>query len=377
MTAPRSEPELVETIRYADGPLRIRGGGTRPIGNRVGGDPLDVSAISGISLYDPGALTMVAKAGTPLAEIEATLAAEGQQLAFEPMDHRPLLGTAGNPTIGGAVAGNVSGPRRVRVGACVDFMLGVRFVDGRGDVVKNGGRAMKNVTGYDLVKLTTGAWGTLGVLTEAAFKVLPKPETAASLTLHGLTTARAVAAMSRALGSPYEVNGAAHVPNGTDGVPVTFIRVEGFEDSVAYRLEQLRDTLADFGEMADISNPDEVVRQWRSIGTVESFCDDGNDIWRISTIPSKAPDIISRMPNGTSVALDWGGGLIWASCTPGFDLRAHLAPFTGHATLIRASDETRRKLKVFHPEPAPLAQIAAGLRAQFDPRGILNPGLMG
>jgi len=377
MTLPRSEAELAETIRDADGPLHIRGGGTRPIGNPVEGDPLEVSAISGISLYDPGALTMVAKAGTPLAEIEAALAAEGQHLAFEPVDYRPLLGTEGETTIGGVVAGNVSGSRRVRVGACGDFMLGVRFVDGRGDIVRNGGRAMKNVTGYDLVKLMTGSRGTLGVLTEATFKVLPKPETEASLTIHGLTAANAAAAMSRALGSPYEVTGAAHIPDPPGGRPTTFIRVEGFEDSVAYRLRRLRDELADFGEMADRSDPVKAGQQWHAIGTVEGFRDDGNDIWRISAIPSKGPEIATRMPEGTAVAFDWGGGLIWASCAPGTDLRTHLAPFTGHATLIRAGDETRRKLDVFHPEPAPLARIAADLRAQFDPRGILNPGLMG
>ncbi|WP_333714723.1 FAD-binding protein, partial [Yoonia sp.] len=153
---PKTEEELAQMIAGANGPLRIQGGGTRAIGHAMG-EVLSTSALAGISLYEPGALTIVAGAGTPVAEIEKTLAAENQRLAFEPMDHRALLGTTGTPTLGGLAAANVSGPRRISVGACRDFMLGVRFVDGAGTIVKNGGRVMKNVTGYDLVKLMAGS----------------------------------------------------------------------------------------------------------------------------------------------------------------------------------------------------------------------------
>ena len=184
-----SEEELAEAVRDAGGPLRIRGGGTRPVGRPVAGAALDVSGLCGIRLYEPGALTLVAAAGTPLAEIEAALAGEGQRLAFEPADWRGLLGTTGEPTLGGVIAANVSGPRRVQAGAARDALLGVRFVDGRGTVVKNGGRVMKNVTGYDLVKLMAGSWGTLGVLSEVSLKVLPAPEAAATLAITGLDDA--------------------------------------------------------------------------------------------------------------------------------------------------------------------------------------------
>ncbi len=374
---PSNEVELSEAIASAKGPLSIRGGGTRPIGSPVTGDLLSVAGLSGIELYEPGALTIVVRAGTALAEVEKALAAENQRLAFEPMDHRGLLGTSGTPTIGGVVAANVSGPRRIQVGAARDHLLGVRFVDGRGSVIKNGGRVMKNVTGYDLVKLMAGSFGTLGVLSEVSLKVLPKTDAIASLMIYGLSDDGAVAAMSKALGSPFEVSGAAHVNESADGVAVTFIRVEGFEASVAYRLAQLTDLLAGRGEIVTLTDHDKVAAQWRDIRDAKSHHASGDDIWRLSVKPSDAPAIAARMPRGTRVTYDWAGGLIWAGTDSGTDLRAAIGPFNGHATLIRADEATRAALPVFHPEPAPLAAISHGLRAKFDPRGILNPGLMG
>lgn len=184
MMTPTSEQELSECVSQAKGPIAIKGGGTRGVG--VDGDVLNTGDLTGIDLYEPGALTVVVKAGTALSEIETTLAGERQRLAFEPMDYRVLLGLKGEPTIGGIVAGNISGPRRIQVGAARDFTLGVRFVDGQGTIVQNGGRVMKNVTGYDLVKLMSGSWGTLGVLSEVSLKVLPMPEAEATLCVHGL-----------------------------------------------------------------------------------------------------------------------------------------------------------------------------------------------
>jgi len=243
MMKPTTEAELADIIVGANGPLSVRGGNTR--GMAGAGTALDMSGLSGIVTYEPGALTLVVQAGTPVEDVEAALAAEGQRLAFEPMDHRGLLGTDGTPTMGGVFAAGVSGPRRIAVGAARDFALGVRFVDGAGRIVKNGGRVMKNVTGYDLVKLQCGARGSLGVLTEVALKVLPEPETAASVLAFDQTQEAAVQAMARALGSPYEVTGAAHSPCGLAGRPVTALRVAGFEASVSYRAAQAAAALGD------------------------------------------------------------------------------------------------------------------------------------
>jgi glycolate oxidase FAD binding subunit len=298
--------------------------------------------------------------------VQARLAAENQRLAFEPMDHRALLGTSGEPTIGGMVAANVSGPRRISVGACRDFMLGVRFVDGAGNIVKNGGRVMKNVTGYDLVKLLTGSYGTLGVLTEVSLKVLPDVETQATLMLDGLDDATAVAAMAAAMSSPFEVTGAAHDP----AAGKTLLRLEGFAASVAYRAQSLAALLRPFGAVTVKDDAADVAAIWAAVRDVTAFAGQEGDVWRLSVKASDAPALVAKA-NARAVIYDWAGGLVWL-LTEG-DLRARLGAFAGHATLIRGTAD----LPVFQPEPASVAALTAGLRAKFDPRGILNPGMMG
>ena len=366
-----TESDLVEAIRGATGPLSIKAGGTRGMG--VAGDVLDVSGLSGITLYEPGALTLVAQTGTPIVQIEAALAGENQRLAFEPMDYRALLGTGGEPTLGGAVAANVSGPRRISVGAARDFALGVRFVDGAGHVVKNGGRVMKNVTGYDLVKLMAGACGTLGVLTEVALKVLPMPETQSTLVLHGLEDAEAVAAMAQALSSPFDVSGAAHLGQG--GEARTMLRLEGFTDSVAYRAEALTALLARFGAQMQVET-DNSADLWEAVRDMKAFGRTDGDVWKVSCTPSDGPALVAAARAEARV-FDWAGGLVWLRTTAGTDLRSKLTAFSGHATLVRADPETRERLGVFQSEAPGVARLSAGLRAKFDPRGILNTGLMG
>lgn len=373
---PRDEAELAGMVAAATGPLAVQGGNTR--GVPLVGEALSTAGLSGIELYDPGALTLVVRAGTPVAEVEKVLAEQNQRLAFEPMDHRGLMGSQGIPTIGGMVAGNVSGPRRVQVGAARDFLLGVRFVDGSGTVIRNGGRVMKNVTGYDLVKLMAGSWGTLGVLSEVAFKVLPMAETQATVMVRGLDTGAGVRVMSAALGSPFEVSGAAYDPQGPDG-PVVMLRIEGFEGSVAYRARRLRDLLVGHldrpAEIDQTEGPEQSADIWKAVREVEAFHGRAGDVWRISVKPTDAPALAARL-GAEALLFDWGGGLIWALMPEGTDLRARAGPLDGHATLVRAHAETQARLGMFQPLSAPLEKISAGLRARFDPRGILNPGLM-
>jgi glycolate oxidase FAD binding subunit len=293
------------------------------------------------------------------------------------MDHRGLLGTKGEPTIGGVVAANVSGPRRIAVGACRDFLLGVRFVDGMGRVLKNGGRVMKNVTGYDLVKLLAGSRGTLGVLSEVSFKVLPRPDTVATLIWYGLGWTAAARLFADALGSPYEVTGAARLPGDNEGgQSKVLIRIEGFEKSVTYRAEQLVSVSTTVGKPDHIeTNPAQNRALWEAVRDVAPFHGKEGAVWRSSVKPS---DMIAVTGDWEAKHVaDWGGGLIWTQTDEARDVRARLLGIGGHATLIRASDAAKERFGVFQPEPVAIQKISQGLRDKFDPRGILNPGLMG
>jgi glycolate oxidase FAD binding subunit len=388
--APASEAEAADTIAAAHAakrPLGIEGGGTRAALGRAAQveATLSTKALAGITLYEPAELVIAAKAGTPLAEIEATLAARGQMLPFEPMDHRALLGTQGEPTIGGITACNISGPRRIQAGACRDHLIGVRFVNGRGDVVKSGGRVMKNVTGLDLVKLNCGAYGTLGLLTEVTYKVLPKPESAGTLALFGLDDARAIEAMSRALGSPFEVSGAAHLSAGIGGGEKsrTLLRIENFASSVDYRLREIQKLLAPFGDGLRLIE-EEADALWCDIRDCRFFAEPRDRaVWRISTAPTRAPSLVARLTSELDLRhfYDWSGGLIWLSVPENDDagartIRAALATSGGHATLVRGSPDLRSRIDVFEPLAAPLMKITAGIKASFDPDAILNPGRM-
>ena len=385
MLCPADEVALADTIREAAGPLQIMGGGTRPIGRIAPAQALSTRRLQGITLYEPGAMTLVAKTGTSIEEIEAVLAAEKQRLAFEPMDHRAILGTSGQPTLGGVIAANVSGPRRIQVGAARDFALGVTFVDGTGQVLSNGGRVMKNVTGYDLVKLMSGSWGTLGVLTEVALKVLPVSETQTTLKVHVTTWADAVACMSAALGTPFDVSGAATV-RAKDGGFDSLIRIEGFETSVQYRASELTQRLAKFGAV------DVVVDPWAEVKDLTSWAD-LDTVWRVSVRPTDSLSVLELMQNlqhdrGFHCQLDWGGGLIWLGLEAAqmSDLQAglalhqalqrHVAQLRGHATLMTSGLLRDQDLCHFQPPERAIERVSQSLRKTFDPRGILNPERM-
>ncbi len=356
---PASEAELSEMVRAASGALSLCGGGTRGVAFGAG-EVLETSSLSGIRLYEPGALTLVAGAGTPVAEVEAVLAAQRQRLAFEVPDMRGVLGRGGVSTLGGVVAVNACGPRRVQVGSARDHLIGVRFVDGRGTVVKSGGRVMKNVTGLDLVKLMAGSHGTLGVISEVAFKLQSMPETEMTLRTQ-VPLAEGLGLLRQALGSPFEVSGAAFGRFGA------LLRIEGMEASVRYRAQALQDFLG--GDWAEVAGRTlwAIVRDGGGLGE--------GALWRVSCKPTAAEAVVEALHGVEHEAtFDWGGGLIWIAVRGVADggasvIRGALAG-VGHATLLRGSGAA-----VFHPEPPGVAALSRALRAKFDPRAVLNAGI--
>ncbi len=392
-TSPQDVLDLVAWAATEEQPLEIVGGGTRRgVGRPIQvAHTLDLSELSGVTLYEPAELVLSARAGTPLPEIEALLAENGQELAFEPMDHGPLFGhPAGEGTIGGVLGGNVSGPRRIRSGAARDHILGVSAVSGRGEIFKAGGRVVKNVTGYDLSKAMAGSWGTLAVVTDLTFKVLPAAETEVTLAIRDLSDENAAAAMSLALGSSADVSGAAHLPYGVaprlgdaalSSDPATLLRLEGFAASVADRAARLRDLLRGAGEI-ELIEADASRRLWRGVRDCLPLAD-GTErpVWRVSVAPSEGWRVVDafRRLAGADVFYDWGGGLVWLrmEAEPEADaLRALVARVGGHARLERASPAVRAAVPAFHSQPGPLAALSQRLKDQFDPNGILNPGRM-
>jgi glycolate oxidase FAD binding subunit len=387
--SPASEAEasqLVAGFAASATPLAIRGGGTRTGLGRPSqtGATISSSKLSGVTLYEPAEQVIGAMAGTPLALIERTLAEKGQMLPFEPMDHRALFGSSGEPTIGAVFAGNISGPARIARGAARDAAIGVRFVNGKGEAIKSGGRVMKNVTGLDLVKLQCGAWGTLGLVTEVHFKVMARPERAATLVWRGLSDNDAARLMASALGSPFEPSAAAHLPAGIgEGTSRTLLRLENFSFSIDYRVAELAKLLRAHGrpDLIEGAGHDAL---WRQIRDAAFFAGEDSAVWRISVAPTEGPRImeaIRRALPGARSYYDWGGGLIWLSTDVGADagaaaVRAAIPSGAGHATLVRAPDMIRAAVPVFQPLTGALMRVTAGIKGSIDPQGLFEPGRM-
>jgi len=367
--------------------LEIVGRGSkRGIGRAAQWDlSLDLSELSGVTLYEPEELVLSAKAGTPLAEIEKLLAEHNQELAFEPIDYGPLLGgPAGHGTAGGTVAANLSGPRRIKAGAARDHFLGFTAVSGRGETFKSGERVVKNVTGYDLCKLMAGSWGTLAAMTDVTMKVLPRAETEQTLLVLGLDDAKATQAMSAAMNSPNDISGAAHLPAPVAarltgaGRAVTALRVEGVAPSVVHRVHSLEALLKSFGALATL---DETTSRpfWKSVRDVMPFAGDDRVIWRISAAPSRGHEIAAAIGE-SEYFYDWAGGLIWLALPSMHDggaarVRSAVAG-NGHATLIRAAPGLRASVAVFEPQTQGLAALTRRVKESFDPKGVLGPGRM-
>jgi glycolate oxidase FAD binding subunit len=400
--APADLGELCDAVGEAlaaEEPLELVAGGTK----RGLGRPLqlprtlDLSQLTGIRDYQPSELVLTAGAGTRLAEIEAALADARQMLAFEPPDWGALLGVAaaeaGRRTLGGALACNLSGPRRIRAGAARDHFLGFRAVSGRGEIFKSGGKVVKNVTGYDLSKLMAGSYGTLAALEEATIKVLPQPEHAATIVLCGLDPAAAVRSMNRAFASPHDVSGAAYLPAASTAALTSFstmpgvaaLRLEGPPPSVAFRRERLLAELAANCE-STVLEGEISAAFWRGIRDVEPLSRLADRaVWRVSVAPSRGAGLSEAIARRLDAIwyLDWGGGLVWIAVSGTEDggaaviraaIRGPDGHGTGHATLIKGSAALRRAVPVFEPQPPALAALTARVKEGFDPRRILNPG---
>lgn len=387
---PETEAEAAAMIRSAAErgiALEIAGGRTKSsIGKPVHAKAmLSTVRLRGITAYRPDEMVLTALAGTSLAEIEAEIDAQGQRLAFEPVDLRPVLQTQGEPTIGSVAAVNNSGPRRIVAGAARDSLVGIRFINGSGETIRSGGRVMKNVTGLDLVKLLAGSWGTLGLLTEVTFKVLPKPETEATLVLRGLDDEEAARALAQGMSSTAELSGAAHLPElvarrllGPGSA--TLMRIEGFSESVADRIGRLK---LRFDGVAPLERleADESRSLWRAIANARPYAETpAKPLWRISMTPSRAPAFVMalRMQLAADIYYDWQGGLVWLR--PEHDVqpdevRALLAGHGGgNAMLLRAPPEVRSTVQVFHPVGPGIARLNENVRKALDPYRIFNPG---
>ena len=396
---PRDSKDVEDAVQWAlagGKALEVVGGGSkRAIGRPAQTDlTLDLSGLSGVTLYEPEELVLTAKAGTPLAEIEALVAAHNQMLAFEPPDYGCVLGgAAGRATLGGVLAANLAGPRRIKAGAARDHFLGFSAVSGRGETFKSGGRVVKNVTGYDLCKLMAGSWGTLAVMTDVTIKVLPRPDTEETVTIPGLDDAAAVSVVSAAMGLPCEVSGAAHLPApvarrvGVDHA-ITALRLEGVPASIAHRRHLLEAALESHGDLAVLAAA-ESHALWQKIRDVTPFAAEPagrqnageRPLWRISTAPARGAELANAIGAGAELFYDWAGGLIWVALAQADDagakrLRPAVKQHGGHATLIRAPAAVRAAVDVFEPEEAALAALSHRVKESFDPQGVLNPGRM-
>jgi len=398
----RDAKDVEQAVRAAiagEQPLEIIGHGSkRQVGQVMATNAvLDLSSLSAVSAYEPQELIITVEAGAPLADVASLLDSKNQQFAFEPVSLASLLGTPERGTIGGMIGAGFAGPRRIKAGGVRDHLLGAQAVSGFGESFKAGGKVVKNVTGYDLCKLLAGSWGTLAVMTEVTLKVMPRPEAESTLLLRGLDAAAANRAMTAALGSPFDVSAAAHVPaliergevGGLDSIgsprdALTLLRLEGIAASVRHRAASLTEALKPFGtiELVEEAASQQV---WGALRDVQPFAANGPlgtwPVWRIVCPPASGAALGQALAreSGGEVIYDWGGGLIWAAVPPKADgqaalVRTRAAAVGGHAMLVRGAIELRRAIDVFHPQPAGLRDLSERVRNSFDPRRILNRG---
>ena len=360
----------------------VSGGSKRSFGRPVAADAmLDISALSGIVKYEPEELVLTARAGTPIAEINAALSEKHQMLGFEPTDWGPLFGNdAGRATLAGVVATNACGARRVKGGAVRDSVIGCRFVNGRGEIVKAGGPVIKNVTGFDVPKLMCGAFGTLGLLTEISLKVGPVTERVAAVAVRNCAPEAGLRLSREAASLALDATGLAYLPATTRAEQdhgTALIRVEGTTAAVVEKLALLHSRFA--GHDLVTLNDDTTHASFEEITNGAAFVNRDTDLWRLCVPPSNSYEAVKSADPSQWYA-DWAGGLLWlalpADEQTATRLRAITGRFGGHATLMRASEDARRQLAVFEPEPPARAELTRAVKAAFDPKRVLNRGRM-
>lgn len=347
--------DQVMTARASVKPLTIQGGGTKrfygePAHAALNGGVLDVSAYRGVINYQPSELVVTARAGTPLAEIEALLASNRQMLAFEP----PRFGAAS--TIGGCVAAGLSGPRRMMAGSLRDFVLGATLLDASGTVLRFGGEVMKNVAGYDVSRLLAGSLGIFGPMLEVSLKVAPLPLAEQTLELQ-LDEAGALACFNAWRNKPLPVSATAW--QAEDGLGVLRVRISGSEPALA----SARRTLG--GERMDA---EKAAAWWDSLRDQTHSFFQARPLWRLALPPTTPTLGLGNM------LIEWNGGLRWLGdeeIEPDF-VRKAAQLHGGHATLYRYEDTPA--VPVFHPVAAAVGAISQRLKQEFDPTGMFNPG---
>jgi glycolate oxidase FAD binding subunit len=327
-------------------PINITAGNTKAfLGRATQGEALDVSGHRGVLSYEPKELVITARAGTPLREIEAVLAEKGQMLPFEP----PLFGD--DATLGGTIAAGLSGPRRPYAGSARDFVLGARVLNGKGEILRFGGEVMKNVAGYDVSRLMTGAMGTLGVLLDISLKVLPIPASEITL-VSSSDTPSAIKRFNELAGRPIPVSAAA-----CDGERA-YIRLSGAQTAVDAARKALGGDLFEEGE---------VFWQQRIREQGHVFFQGETPLWRLS-VPPGAPGVSFQR----KCLIDWGGALRWVRSDKDPDeIFRSVAEIGGHATLFRGGN---REGRIYQPQPGPMIAIHQRLKRAFDPQGLFNPG---
>lgn len=378
--SPIDEAKIADAVRGAaekGTPLEIVSGGTkrdygRPV---IANAILDVSALSGVVKYEPEELVLTVRAATPIAEIQALLAEKKQMLGFEPADWGPLFGAGPERgTLAGAVATNATGARRVKAGAVRDHIIGCRFVNGKGEIIKAGGHVIKNVTGFDLPKLMCGAFGTLGVLTEITMRVSPLPERNAAVTISS-PAKEGFGLLREAMRLPLDVSGLAYFPNARNGDAI--IRVEGTESAVEQKLAELQKRFA--GRDAKVLPEADTQKAFRDITNGNIFAGAATAIWRLCVPAAHAYEAL-KTAEATQWVADWAGGLLWLGLPAETETAAKLRNITarlgGHATLMRANRESRARLEAFEPETSARATLTRSVKAAFDPKRVLNPARM-